>query len=343
VTRSTSAAARRVENRRDPEQEPQLLDAASFPGVMPVLALADGTTVGIVPSDEATAVIVSSLTRMMLLHPCDCAPTRRLVVVAASLARSAESGDGSPETVTASPFVGPIPSAVDVPLWLASPAGLPSADQDPVFCLVYPAQEGDLLAIQMMNIAEVITRQAEARGALYLHGALAERDGYGIILTGPSGAGKSTASRRFPPPWRSLSDDATLVVPDGEGIYWAHPWPTWSRLIFGASEDEPARTWDVQHAVPLRSIFVLVQSPEEQVDAVGLSQAVCLLTQATTVPALDPMMRRLGADEVRAHSLLTFDNVCRLARAVPTHVLSLSLNGSFWREIESALAGGAPC
>ena len=109
--------------------------------------------------------------------------------------------------------------------------------------------------------------------------------------------------------------------------------------MFGVSDDESPRTWDVQHAVPLKGIFFLVQAQEEQIDDVTESQAVCLLTGATTAPALDPMMGRLGADEVRTHRLLTFNNVCELASTVPVYVLSLSLHGSFWREIESVIVG----
>ena len=45
--------------------------------------------------------------------------------------------------------------------------------------------------------------------------------------TGCSGSGGNNDSW---PPWRSLCDDATLVVRDASGRYWAHPWPTWSRF-----------------------------------------------------------------------------------------------------------------
>ena len=303
-------------------------------GSTPILELADGTKWGIVSANEDAEIVVSRLATTMQLIFHDHAPARRLLVFAASLARNGESDASAPEIVRANPFVGPIPSPILVPPYLASSVGLASRHQESVSCLIYPAKDDHLLAIQMMRIAEVLARHTETAGAILLHGALAEQDGYGVILAGPGGVGKTTASRRLPPPWHSLSDDATLIVPDGQGTYWAHPWPTWSQLI----NDGLGRTWGVPRAVPLKGIFFLIQAQEEQVIPTGAAQAVCLLTRAATVPALDPMMRRLSKDEARAHKLLTFNNTCRLARAVPTHMLSLSLHGSFWREIESAIA-----
>jgi SynChlorMet cassette protein ScmC len=72
---------------------------------------------------------------------------------------------------------------------------------------------------RVMAVSYVFSRAVEARGGLLIHGALAEWNGKGVILAGKSGVGKSTASARLTPAWRSLSDDATLIVPDGPMRY----------------------------------------------------------------------------------------------------------------------------
>lgn len=87
----------------------------------------------------------------------------------------------------------------------------------------------------MVHGASVIVLDVENRGGLLLHGALAECKRQGVILAGPGTVGKTTASRRLRLPWHSLSDDATLVVRDRAGRFGAHPWPTWSRFMFGGS------------------------------------------------------------------------------------------------------------
>jgi hypothetical protein len=48
----------------------------------------------------------------------------------------------------------------------------------------------------------------------------------------------------------------------------------------------------------------------------------------------------LFKEEVRALYLERFNNLCALARAIPAHVLHISLTGAFWQEIERALEGG---
>jgi SynChlorMet cassette protein ScmC len=125
------------------------------------------------------------------------------------------------------------------------------------------------------------------------------------------------------------------VVRDPQGRYWAHPWPTWSRFQDGG----PGGTWDVQNAVPLQGLFVLAQSREDRAERVGPGHAVSLLMEGVK-QASQYMPLGLFTDEIRALYLEGFDNLCALARAIPTHVLHLSLTGAFWQEIDRILEGG---
>ena len=190
----------------------------------------------------------------------------------------------------------------------------------------------DQLSLQLMQLSGVIAREAQVRGGILLHGALAERDGVGVVLAAPGGTGKTTASGRLPVPWRSLCDDTTLVVRDPRGNYMAHPWPTWSRFLWGGS----GGCWDVQHAVPLGGIFLLCRAVEDRVEPVGAGQAVSLLVQCAQ-QASQLMSRGLGKKKNRALQLERFNNLCDLARVVPAHLLQISLTGAFWEEIERAL------
>jgi SynChlorMet cassette protein ScmC len=183
-----------------------------------------------------------------------------------------------------------------------------------------------------MQLSLVIARDVQARGGVLIHGALAERDGIGVILAAPGGTGKTTASNRLPAPWRSLCDDTTLVVRDPQGNYWAHPWPTWSRFLGG----ESGGTWDVQNAVPLEGVFFLSRAVEDRVESVGPGHAVSLLVECAE-QASQLMAQDLKKEETRALRLERFNNLCALARIVPTHVLHISLTGAFWQEIEQTL------
>ena len=186
--------------------------------------------------------------------------------------------------------------------------------------------------INLTRLSLILARQSQAGGGVLLHGGLAERDGLGVILAAAGGTGKTTASNRLPAPWRSLCDDTTLVVRDPQGRYWAHPWPTWSRFLDG----EPGGTWDVQNAVPLKGIFFLARAAEDRAERLGLGHTVSMLVecagQASMVMALG-----LSPEELRAHHLERFNNLCALARITPAHRLHLSLNGAFWQEMERTL------
>ncbi len=194
--------------------------------------------------------------------------------------------------------------------------------------------DASAIATRLRWLGQAIALDTECRGGVLLHGGLAERNGRGIILAGPGDRGKTTASERLPHPWHSLSDDATLVLPDRAGKFWAHPWPTWSHWLDGHADS----SWDVQHAVPLDGVFFLVQAPRDSLEPLGAGHAVPLLVETTK-----QVGRRIAREEsgLHARALQTrrFDNLCTLARAVPAYTLHLTLTGAFWQEIERVLEG----
>jgi SynChlorMet cassette protein ScmC len=204
-----------------------------------------------------------------------------------------------------------------------------------VVCILHPSDFWGGLYGNLERLSLIFAREAQARGGVLIHGALAERDGMSVILAAPGGTGKTTASNRLPAPWRPLCDDTTLVVQDPQGNYWAHPWPTWSRFLDGGS----GGTWDVQSAMPVKGIFFLDQAVEDRVERVGPGQAVSLLVECVR-QASTLMAPGLSKEEVRALHLEWFNNLCDLARIVPAHVLHISMTGAFWQEIEKALEGG---
>ncbi|MCX6844910.1 MAG: SynChlorMet cassette protein ScmC [candidate division WOR-3 bacterium] len=201
-----------------------------------------------------------------------------------------------------------------------------------LFCRLGPARDRHTEVLRMERIATTLVDQSLAGKGLLLHGALAVRDGFGFILAGPSGVGKTTASRRLPSPWRSFSDDCVLVVRDADDRYWAHPWPTWSRL----RDNRPAESWPVGRAVPLKALLFLKQSPFDRAEPVAITPATALIMES--------------AFQLERTVTLTSDGyasraICRkylraawiLAAAVPAFRLRISLAGQFWNEIERAV------
>jgi SynChlorMet cassette protein ScmC len=210
----------------------------------------------------------------------------------------------------------------------------PSEADGTIKCQVEDTHAGPELVLQLLRLSLVISSYTLRTGGLLIHGALAQRDGYGVILSGPGGVGKSTASRRLPPPWRSLCDDSSLVVRGDQGEYWAHPWPTWSDFLWGGSGGK----WDVQRAVQLNSIFFLEQAAENQVAKIDVPQSICqLIESAQQVSFSIPNLFNIEKDELRAMRLRQLDSACLLAQAVPSFRLQLNQSDAFWNVIEQVL------
>lgn len=185
---------------------------------------------------------------------------------------------------------------------------------------------------RLMEIALVLASQAEARGGVLLHGALASRQGQGVILAGPSDTGKTTAIGRLPAPWKALSDDCSLIVRDQAGSYLAHPWPTWSNLLHADNQE----FWNVKKSVPLRAICVLRQSNNDFLQSVSPGRAVCMLNELgeQAWQGLNPGFDRTQKKLLR---MQRFNNICALVHGVPTYQLSLTREGPFWNHLEQVL------
>jgi SynChlorMet cassette protein ScmC len=201
-----------------------------------------------------------------------------------------------------------------------------------------PPSEQEWLWMQLVRLSAFFGEQVQSRGGFLIHSALAQVpiSGAGVLLGGRSGVGKSTASRRLAPPWRSLCDDATLIVRAANGNYWAHPWPTWSRVY----AQQYADRWDVQTPVPLQAAFILEQGPVDRVHPAAPAEAVTLLMELSRQASRHLWTangHKTGLDRIRASNRQRFDNVCALVAARPVFLLDATLEGSFWVEIERAL------
>jgi len=289
------------------------VDHLQAQGVQHELVLVDGSRWGIAAGDGEAAVIVSQLGKAMQLRE-----------VADAIGPSRQ-GDLYRLLVR----VDAQTSVADCYVPLAAKKG------GVVLCVLSPSDHWGGPSVNLARLSLVFAREAQARGGVLLHGALAELGGDGVILLAPGGTGKTTASNRLPSPWCSLCDDTTLVVRDAQGDYCAHPWPTWSRFLAGG----PGGSWDVQSAVPVKGIFVLAQAADDRVEKVGVGRAVSLLGEFVEQASWF-MAPGLSQGELDALHLEQFNNLCALTRAVPAHVLHISLTGAFWKKIERVLQGG---
>jgi SynChlorMet cassette protein ScmC len=280
------------------------------------LSLADNSAWTIVSKDQSASWVVSQLADAMQLRHRQFANAYRLHVAAHGAAASERASVKQ---------VGLMISRLTLPV-----------ESPKITVYVNPSDIRGVQVRQLRYLSQVIASYALVSGGLLLHGALLAREGQGVLLTGPSGVGKTTASSRVPPPWRALSDDATLVVRDADGTYWAHPWPTWSAFLSGGRSK---KSWNVGQAVPLRAIFFLNQAGEDRVAPIGDSEAVGRLVQAAEQVSYFAL-HMMDTNGTRALRIQRFGNVCKLVERVPHHILHLSLTGAFWEAIERALYQG---
>lgn len=199
---------------------------------------------------------------------------------------------------------------------------------------IVPYDRGDKKEdiVRMMLATQSLYLAVWPRGGIPVHAALIEREGDGILIAASGGTGKSTCATRIPPPWRALCDDAALLVPV-EGVYYAHPLPTWSDYLM---RDQYDRRWHVGNAVPVTGIWFLEHGEEDRGVPLGKGEAASRLYQSA-VQSSGPCMRREGNEEVYAgwHAAL-FNRCCDVVSHISCGVLRATLGGRFWECLEGS-------
>ena len=177
-----------------------------------------------------------------------------------------------------------------------------------------------------------IYREIIDHGGQLFHAALIERDGKGVLLAGKSGVGKSTACRRLPEHWNVLCDDELLMIPTEQGIYRAHPLPTWSEYIMERSE----KTWNIHYSAPVYGIFFIEQSDVDSVLPLGEGQSVAQISESA-YQAYRSYWEIVKNENKKLLQRKMFHNSIAMAKNIPVFKLRVSLHGCFWEEIERAL------
>ena len=206
-----------------------------------------------------------------------------------------------------------------------------------ITCRIPPPKNQDDLVTRAMQASLAIAHAVQKHGGVLVHGGLAEYEGQGIILAAPGGTGKTTASTRLPDPWRSLSDDAVLIVRDTEGNCYGHPWPTWSRFY----QDGPGGVWNTCSGFPLKALYFLFQSPDDALEDLNANQVAAMLIESVE-QANSVFSRNMPPAGMHDNHRAQFNLVGAVTDRLPAYRLRLGLTGDFWRLIEDSLKRQTP-
>jgi|MudIll2142460700_1097286.scaffolds.fasta_scaffold110867_2 SynChlorMet cassette protein ScmC len=206
-----------------------------------------------------------------------------------------------------------------------------------ILCVLRSSAGPDSELEQMRYALYPILDGAVCDGGLPLHAALVEREGVGILIAAASGVGKSTCCKRLPAPWNVLSDDMSLVVPAADGIWQAHPLPTWS-AIKAREATWPCR---LNESVPVAALFFLIRSETDGVERLGRGVSAIGIKDNASI-CFHYLDRYFHEAHHRPLRKKIFDNAVLLTERLPVYALRASLQGRFWEKIEEVLGQEAP-
>lgn len=198
-----------------------------------------------------------------------------------------------------------------------------------VICELGNENEYEREILMMWESSYIFHKQVQRKGGLPIHGALIERDGKGILLAAPGGTGKSTCCRRIPSEWHVLGDDEAIVIPDENGNYIAHPFPTWSEYYWKRSKP----TWKVENGVKLSAMFFLEQSSNDLAIPLGRGESAVFINQAST-QVLSRSWINISKEERNLFKRNLFIIASKLSSSVASYKLLVSLHGKFWEEMQ---------
>jgi len=177
-----------------------------------------------------------------------------------------------------------------------------------------------------------IFQQAHLHHGLWCHAAMVGYKDTNILLSAPSDVGKSTAFRRLPDQWKKYCDDNVMIFHQREtNTYCVHPILTWSNQIHSRSEEKI----NMQHSVPLNSIFFLEQSSNDSVVPLKKGEIASRLFQSVSDRTFN--FKSANLPEPPNYFEKTCDTISQLAKDIPGYILQISLTGKFWEEIKKVL------
>lgn len=184
--------------------------------------------------------------------------------------------------------------------------------------------------INMWSALRELHRHALIKGGTPVHANLAALEGKGVLIAGAGGTGKSTCYSRFPDYWDRLCDDQALILHVGDGNFRVHPFPTWSDYLWRKSQKQ----WHVERSVPLKAVFFLEQAQKDEALPLNDPSEALLKYLDAAKQVWEPVWSKVEREEKSVQSAMLFDNVTRMARAVPAYRLRATLGGEFWKVME---------
>jgi len=179
--------------------------------------------------------------------------------------------------------------------------------------------------------------RAASCGGLPFHAGLVGLDGKGFLLAADGNTGKTTSCSRLPKYFSPMSDDETLVMKKEERSYAAHPFPTWSDHVWKRTD----RTWTVNESVPLDAVFFIHQSEADELVPLGEGESAALISRSAG-QVYEKFFWQVDGDTGGKTRKRLFTNACAFASSVRSYRLGVSLEGEFWKLIESVLAQQEP-
>ena len=212
---------------------------------------------------------------------------------------------------------------------------LSTSSSGDISAFVDNCDDNDITIINMFRLFYPVYRSVIRSGGAPFHAAMTELEGKAYLLAGVSGSGKSTCSNRLPVGWISRCDDEVLVIREANDRYRVHPMPTWSHFMNGGVGE---KSWDVTQGVPLAGIFFLEHSKDRD-------SAVPLLNKAENARAMNASALQIwqkysnfsNREQRQKMHCHIFENVCQMAHHIPAYMLSITLEGKFWIEMEKCI------
>src|SRR5580704_4866126 len=149
------------------------------------------------------------------------------------------------------------------------------------------------------------------KGGFLVHASSAVRNGRAFLFPGVSGAGKTTMARLAPPDAALLTDEISYVTRQ-DGGYLAVGTP-----FFG----ELARPGENLQA-PIDALYLLAKGPENKIEPITGTDAVCGLLGNILFFARDPEFVNL-----------VFNTACDFAARIPVRRLTFAPDTSVWELI----------
>jgi SynChlorMet cassette protein ScmC len=202
-----------------------------------------------------------------------------------------------------------------------------------VFFELKGVSDHSINALHIIHALIPVVRHAQNSGGLLLNADLFDHEGKAALLSGIGKKEEINLMEQMPSSWKVLCERETLVIPNRENSYLAHPFPSWQQLLRADNKI----MIEIEQSVPISALVFLERSKRDKIGLLEENEAANLILESSLNLQDQRFSDETHETEERLSSRI-MKNASLLSKVISCYRLHVSHPAKLWDRMEEILS-----